>query len=192
MDNNFRPISKEMQLRDNKRKEKEKMKKGLKTYKPLRNRTPIPKKRATPRRRDKSRTKSATGIKKPTLYQRGYFGKDYDKLYEVNGKVCGERVHRTYGEEIPPCSGGLEAHHAKFKSQGGRGTWRNGQPLCTAHHQFAHKESWYAEKWRDIKESMYGEHYYKDEWDLYKEGLIDEPTEEKFEAFMQQFEKKRN
>jgi hypothetical protein len=183
----FRPYSKEMQIG----KKKEKVKK-VKQYKPIQSRKPIKKKRETPRKKDKTRTHIASGEKKPSLYQRGYFGDDYDKMYEEHGQVCGERIVSSYLDGVPPCSGGLEAHHVKFKSGQGRGTWRNGRPLCNAHHRFAHANFWYAEKWRVIHEEKYGEHYFKDEWDLYKEGLITEPTKEAFESYMESFERKTN
>jgi len=37
-----------------------------------------------------------------------------------------------------PCSGGLHAHHRRFRSQGGQGTLDNACCLCSAHHTLAH------------------------------------------------------
>lgn len=186
----FLPYSKEQQLRGSTKKKNKSN--DVKPQKKLIQKTPIPRKRTTPRRTDKTRTHIATGHKKPTLYQRGYFDKDYDRIYEVHGHVCGERVISTPNRDVPPCSGGLEVHHVKFKSGMGRGVFRNGRPLCKAHHDFAHANFWYAEKWRIIHEEKYGEHYFKDEWDLYKEALIDEPTKEEAEKFQRELEKRTN
>ena len=182
------PYSKEQQLKGSTKKKNKSA--GLKSRTPLHGKMPIKKKRETPRRSDKTRTNIASGIKKPSLYQRGYFGTDYDRIYEVHGQVCGERVIPTVG--APPCSGGLEVHHVKFKSGSGRGVFRNGRPLCKRHHDLCHESSAYAEKWRAIHEEKYGEHYFKDEWDLYKEGLIDDPTKDKLEQFQKQFERRTN
>jgi hypothetical protein len=184
----FMPYSKDAQLKGSRKKENKS--KGMRTNTPLRAKKPMNKKRKEPRRTDKTRTNIATGHKKPSLYQRGYFGKDYEKAYEEHGKVCGERIVPTAG--VKPCSGGLQMHHVKFKSGGGRGVWRNGRPLCDGHHDLCHESREYADKWREIHAEKYGEDYYKDEWDLYKEGKIVEPTKEHLEAYMGERERKTN
>lgn len=165
---------------------------GLRTNTPLIAKKPMNKKRTEPRRTDKTRTNIASGVKKPSLYQRGYFGDEYEKVFEIHGEVCGERVIGSHGKDVPPCSGNLEVHHVKFKSGGGRGVWRNGRPLCKTHHDLCHTSFWYAEKWREIHEAKYGEYFYFDEWDLYKLGLINEPIRAKLEEFMHQHEKRTN
>ena len=71
-----------------------------------------------------------------------------------------------------------------FRSQGGRGKWRNLLPLCKEHHQAAHTGRELNDHLKEHMTKLYGPHYYKDEWDLNDEGLIDEPTKSTYEAFM--------
>jgi hypothetical protein len=81
----------------------------------------------------------------------------------------------------------IEFHHAKFRSGSGRGVFRNGVPLCNAHHTLNHtgegsKET--ADRWRAFLKDLYGEFYYMDEWDLWLLGKIEEPTRKHLEEFM--------
>jgi hypothetical protein len=89
----------------------------------------------------------------------------------------------------------IEFHHAKFRSASadgsGRGVWRNGVPLCNAHHSLNHtaegsRET--ADKWRAFLKSLYGEFYFMDEWDLWLLGKIEEPDKKHLEEFMEKQE----
>ncbi len=99
--------------------------------------------------------------------------KEYDKALEHYGYQCLES-----GSNL------IEMHHITFRSQGGRGGWRNLVPLYPTFHKRCHNDRAYANKWRELHEKKFGPHYYKDKWDLWKEGLIQNPTDELFEEFM--------
>lgn len=117
-------------------------------------------------------------LKTPSRYHRGQFSmKDKQKIDEVYGHAC-----------IVCGNAFIEYHHCKFLSGMGRGTWRNGIPLCGENHRLAkdspHKSEITAEKYRQHKIKMYGEYYYMDRWDLFKRNLIPNTTESAFEEFM--------
>lgn len=78
----------------------------------------------------------------------------------------------------------IEMHHVVFRSQQGRGGFRNLHPLCKKHHDLAHKDRVFADWLRSQHENRYGPHYFKDCFDLWKEGHIENPTPELFEKFM--------
>ncbi|WP_375709690.1 HNH endonuclease [Geobacillus subterraneus] len=78
----------------------------------------------------------------------------------------------------------IEAHHVRFRSQGGRGKWRNLAPLCHCCHQAVHQNRALAERLMAVREDMFGKWYWADEYDLYENGLIKEPLKENFEDFM--------
>lgn len=116
-------------------------------------------------------------FKIPSKKVRGtYTEAEYQKAINVYGIHCLDPRCGRFAQEM---------HHAYFRSGGGRGTWRNAVPLCTEHHIMCHKEREYADYWRDYLEKLYGEHYYKDMYDLWMEGLIEEPSKSEFEAFME-------
>jgi hypothetical protein len=84
----------------------------------------------------------------------------------------------------------IDAHHLVFRSQFGSGNWRNLAPLCKEHHMKAHKDYNFAEYLRQERAERFGSHFWKDKYTLFKEGLIPTPTDEMFERFMQEQEKK--
>lgn len=53
------------------------------------------------------------------------------QVLEVYGLTC-------VASSIGPCTGRIEAHHVKYRSQGGEDDWRNGIPLCGHHHRLVH------------------------------------------------------
>lgn len=61
---------------------------------------------------------------------------------------------------------GTQIHHVKFRSQGGRGVYSNGVLLCHSCHRKVHDNRELALQWQKHFESMYGNDYYKDEFDL--------------------------
>lgn len=158
---------------------------GIKTKKPLQKKpikTKIPiyqEKRAKQKKSNKPEKAPREGIKPPKRSIRNEFTeadkKKIDKAF--GGKKCAQCGNPN-----------IEYHHAKFRSasaQGsGRGVWRNGIPLCKSHHDLCHDDYLYAQKWRDLLRSLYGEYYYMDKWDLWLAGLIEDPNEKEFEAFM--------
>lgn len=135
-------------------------------------------------RKRKQTKKALNEFKPPSRYKRSQFSmKDKQKIDEIYGHsclVCGTIY--------------IEYHHCKFASGLGRGTWRNGIPLCGDHHRLSddspHINREVAEKYRQHKLKLFGPYYYMDAWDLYMKGLIPNTTEEAFESFMKKEEER--
>lgn len=127
--------------------------------------------------------------KKPKTYK----GRIIPKA-KVRAKISKKEYNRAieeYGAYCNVCgSPYIEMHHIKFRSQGGRGGYRNLIPLCKKHHMLAHKDRQFSEKLRSEREKRFGKWYWADRFDLFKAGLIPTPTEECFERFMQEKERK--
>lgn len=118
------------------------------------------------------------GKTRPKASQRGRITPhEYYMSLEMHRRADGHYGCYSCGSEQ------VEMHHVVFRSQGGRGVWRNLVPLCKEHHNKAHSDRKYSDALRSAFRKMYGEHHYKDEWDLFDERLIDEPTKECYEAF---------
>lgn len=99
--------------------------------------------------------------------------REYNRVIEEHGSVCLE-CNNPY----------IEIHHVKFRSQGGKGNFRNLIPLCKEHHMKCHKVRAYNEKWVEWLQGQYGEWYWADKYDLWKNKLINDPTYELYEKFM--------
>lgn len=99
--------------------------------------------------------------------------KEYDKVVEVHGFRC-----------VQCGATPIEMHHVKFRSQGGKGTWRNLRPLCKDHHMLVHSREVLTHSAKQLHKSMYGEYYWCDKYDLFKMGLIEDPNDDEFEGFM--------
>ncbi|AWO74945.1 HNH endonuclease [Geobacillus thermoleovorans] len=127
-----------------------------------------------PKKRKKPQTYKGRVI--PSRKARGSVSKrEYTRMIEEFGNaclVCGS----TYN---------IEAHHVRFRSQGGRGKWRNLAPLCKIHHQLAHQDRDFADWLRQEREARYGSWYWADEYDLFQAGLIPNTTKEAFEKYME-------
>lgn len=120
------------------------------------------------------------GVKIPSRRVRGQISKaDYEKALEYWGGGCAVTGQLT-----------VEMHHAKFRSSGGRGTWRNLVPLIQPLHRKCHTEIEFADYWRQELEKRFGPWYWADRFDLYKAGLIPNATHEAFEKFMRKEEAK--
>ncbi|MGG3893153.1 HNH endonuclease [Geobacillus stearothermophilus] len=121
----------------------------------------------------------------PSKKTRGKISKkDYMKAIEVYGPYCAE-CGSPY----------IEMHHVKPKglSAGGRGVWRNLVPLCPEHHRGktgVHQSKELMEKYQRRHEALYGQYYYCDKYDLFKLGLIPTPTDECYERFMREEERR--
>jgi hypothetical protein len=112
-----------------------------------------------------NRTKRA---KKRNSIQSG----DYQKMIENFGSDCYFCKKQ-----------GVEAHHVKFRSQGGRGTWRNLRMLCIPCHDDLHTLEEMRIELQAEHERLFGRYYYMDHVDLFETGLIDEPDEKHKEQF---------
>jgi len=98
--------------------------------------------------------------------------KEYDKAIEEFGSRC-------------HCGAtNIEMHHIKLRSDSGKGTYRNLIPLCGAHHRLTHTSNQLLQGYQNMRITAYGEYYWCDKYDLFKLGLIEDPNEEEFEAFM--------
>lgn len=114
-------------------------------------------KRKKPKQKDRTRIKA----------------KDYNKTIEVFGDMCFCGNPR------------IELHHIRFRSSGGKGTWRNLIGLCKQHHTLAHTDNQYRRHLEIQRMRMFGEFYWCDAHDLYEKGIIPEPTEKEMEAYFE-------
>jgi HNH endonuclease len=153
---------------------------------------PVPK--PTKQRKEKPRRKGKAKIPKkrkkklevykgrtiPSAKTRGQISKrEYERMIEEFGSVC-----------IICGNPYIEAHHLRFRSQGGRGKWRNLAPLCKEHHMKAHSDRKFADWLREEREKRFGSWYWADEYDLFKANLIPNTTKEMFERFMKEEEER--
>ncbi len=114
--------------------------------------------------------------------------------WKQRGKFSKQAVNdilRIWGEWCFVCgSPSYQIHHVYEKGfgKGGRGVKTNGLPLCQTHHtdqnHGIHHDRALYEKVREMFIQRFGEHYYKDMYDLWMEGHIENPTDELYEKFM--------
>lgn len=119
-------------------------------------------KRTKPRQKDRTRIKA----------------KDYQRAAEEHGKYC-----YFCGK-----TAGLELDHVQPRSRQGKGTWRNLRFLCIEHHRgtkSVHTSREMRNKLIELHTEMYGVYFWADAYDLYKNGLIDDPTDKAFEQFFE-------
>lgn len=91
----------------------------------------------------------------PKRVNRGKFSKAVrDEVYERDQGRC-----RMCGRL------GTELHHVKFRSQGGRGVSTNALTLCTKHHSEVHSNAELADYWVQTYIELYGDGFWKDEFD---------------------------
>ncbi len=86
--------------------------------------------------------------------------KDYNEALRRHGDYC-----YLCGTTV-----GLEAHHVRFRSNGGRGGWRNIRFLCNEHHRgkySPHQDEGVRRALEVIHEEMYGEWFWADRYDLF-------------------------
>ncbi|MEK4030829.1 HNH endonuclease signature motif containing protein [Pseudobacillus sp. FSL P4-0506] len=159
----LQPYSKEQQLAGHQRE------KDTPKYKPKR----------FNRRKRQTKKVDYKGIKIPSRAKRSEFTlKDKQKIIELYGDGC-LFCYSPY----------VEYHHRKFRSGLGRNNPRNGAPLCNLHHRQVHEQPELAEKLREEARERFSEDYFKDKYDLWKEGKIERPTDELFERFFEGVEK---
>lgn len=157
--NEFRPYSKETQLKGH---QKEKRKPKPKEKRPKKQKNPhLYRGRLIPER--KERTKITP--------------ENYNKMIETFGSWCQECGYTP-----------IHAHHLVFRSSIGTGNWRNLCPLCTECHDRAHKDAGFAEMLREKRAAVYGPHFGQDKWSLFKLGLINNTTDASYERFMREQE----
>jgi 5-methylcytosine-specific restriction endonuclease McrA len=106
---------------------------------------------------------------------------EYKRAIEEHGYIC-----LVCGTTI-----NLECHHVVPKGfsriKNGRGVWRNLRFLCSEHHRGktgVHQNKQLMDYLQSEHESLYGPNFYKDRFDLFKEGLILNSTKESYEDFM--------
>jgi hypothetical protein len=156
-------------------KQAKKKKTGIKKVKPYNRKVITPKPKKKPKTKKEQKV-IRDGLKIPDKKKRGDWSDfDREKALEVNGAQCKDPNCRLQAVNL---------HHAKFRSGDGRGKWRNAIPLCKKHHDQAHTLRKYADFLRSTLEAKYGPHYFKDEWDLWLAGLIQDPNKIDYEEFM--------
>lgn len=153
--NEFRPYSKTQQLRGH-QKSKDKPKYKERRY-----------------RKKRKKLETYKGRTIPPARARGAISKtEYEKAVEAFGAVCA-----ICGDNR------IEMHHIRFRSQQGRGKYRNLIPLCKTHHNQAHQDRKFADGLREQRVEMYGSFFWADKYDLFKAGLINNTTDTEFEKF---------
>lgn len=126
------------------------------------------------------------------LKQEIFKGRRFPK-WSVRGKISKSNYNKALNEHGNYCFvcgtvDSLEAHHVRFRSDGGRGGWRNIRFLCTEHHRgdySPHKNRELRETLEEAHTALYGKWYWADKYDLFKEGLIPNTTDKAFEEFME-------
>ncbi len=166
----FKPYSKEYQLRHSK-KDNDKPKIKEQRYKKKKKKSPL-------------KQEVYKGRKIPTKQQRGKVTKkEYNEALRRQGEMC----------LICGTNQGLEAHHVKFRSDNGRGTFRNLIFLCSNHHRgniSPHQNESIRKKLELLQESKYGPYYWADRYDLFKLNLIPNTDSVTFETYMKGEEEK--
>lgn len=152
----FRPYSKEEQLKGH---QKSKDKPKFKEKRP---------------KKKKKKLEVFKGRTIPTSKVRGTISKkEYERTIEAFGSTC-----VFCGDPR------IEVHHIKFRSQQGRGQYRNLIPLCKKHHMQAHENRVFADILREERIQTYGEWYWADKFDLFKVGVIPNTDDKTFESYM--------
>jgi 5-methylcytosine-specific restriction endonuclease McrA len=144
---------------------------------------PVPKPKSPPKEKPKYKEKRPKKKKNPNLYRGRIIPtrKERTRITETDYK----RMMEEFGEYCHLCGyTPVEAHHIVFRSHMGSGNWRNLVPLCHRCHGFAHKYKTFAEQLREERTELFGEHFSKDKYSLFKEGLIQNTTDEAYERFM--------
>lgn len=116
---------------------------------------------------------------------------------KTRGKITAAEYNESlkqHGETCYFCGTtiNLECHHVIPKGfsriKNGRGVWRNLRFLCSEHHRGkagVHQNKEMMEKLQQEHECLYGPHFYKDRFDLFKEGLIPNTSKEAYLEFME-------
>ena len=125
-------------------------------------------------RKKKGKLEIYKGRTIPSAKQRGAVSKkEYARAIEAFGDTC-VYCGNPY----------IEMHHVRFRSQGGRGKYRNLMPLCEQHHRRAHEDREFSDLLRVSREKRFGPWYWADKYDLFKAGKIPNTTDAEFEKFM--------
>lgn len=146
---------------------------------------PIPKPK--PRDKTKKKQKKLETFKGRTIPTKKTRGKITPSEYK--------KAAQEHGEECYFCGNtvNLECHHVMPKGfskvKNGRGVWYNLRFLCAEHHRGktgVHQNKTMMEELQQVHERLYGKHFYKDRFDLFKEGLIPNSAKESLESFMKE------
>lgn len=142
---------------------------------------PKPKKKRYPEKKKKKQMHKPEIYKGRVIPRRSTRGRITSKEYAEALRQCHEQCY------VCGTSEGLEAHHVLFRSNGGRGRWRNVRFLCGEHHRgdySPHQNEDLRKELEQLHESLYGKWYWSDKYDLYKAGIIENTTDRAFENFM--------
>ncbi len=121
-------------------------------------------------------SRERNGIKPPSRSVRNAFTlAERNKALEIFGKSC----------NIPNCPyEAVDFHHVIYRSQIGRGVWRNAIPLCLHHHDLVHEMKAFRKHLEAMRIKQFGPYFYMDKWDLWLKGLIEDPTQKEYDKFM--------
>ncbi|CAM3733072.1 hypothetical protein [Mesobacillus zeae] len=102
-----------------------------------------------------------------------------------------KEIQEIWGEWCFVCGNPDISHHHVYEKgygKGGRGVITNGLPLCNLHHNDhtvgIHFNRKFYNAVREMFIQRFGPHYYKDKYDLWMEGHIENPTDELYKKFM--------
>ncbi|MCK6203951.1 HNH endonuclease [Bacillus infantis] len=149
---------------------------------------PVPKPVSKPKEKPKYREKRPKKKKKkletfkgrtipPAKVRAAITKKEYNRALEAYGAFC-----NVCGNPI------IEMHHIRFRSQQGRGTYRNLIPLCKTHHMKAHSNRMLNDILKKERIQHFGEWYWADKYDLFKARLIPNTDDKTFESYMKEEE----
>lgn len=144
---------------------------------------PIPKPKSAPKEKPKYKEKRPKKKKNPNLYRGRIIPSRKERTMITEAQY--KRMIEIFGDYCLLCGyAPIEAHHLVFRSQMGSGNWRNLAPLCKRCHGMAHQLKTFAEQLREDRAYLFGEHFWKDKYTLFKEGLIPNTEDKTFEKFM--------
>jgi 5-methylcytosine-specific restriction endonuclease McrA len=153
--------------------------------------SPVPKPKSKPKDKpkpkDKRKHKEKQSKKNPYLYKGRLVPnrRERTKITEQDYK----RMIEEFGAYCMVCSfTPIEAHHIVYRSHFGSGNWRNLAPLCKRCHLRAHKDKEFSNQLKNMRIERFGEHYWKDVYSLFKEGLVNNTTKEAYNSFMKKEE----
>jgi hypothetical protein len=149
---------------------------------------PAPKPISKPKEKPKYKEKRPKKKKNSNLYRGRIIPpkKERTRITETGYK----RMIEEFGEYCHLCGHNpVEAHHLVFRSHFGSGNWRNLCPLCHRCHRMAHQLKTFADQLREERAERFGEHFWKDKYTLFKEGLIPNTDDSTYERFMKLQEK---
>jgi hypothetical protein len=146
--------------------------------KPVPKDKPKYKKKRYPTKKKKKPLRVKGRVIPPAKQRSAISKKEYTRAVEAFGSVC-----------VFCGSPRVEMHHIRFRSQQGRGNFRNLIPLCKEHHMMAHSNREFNDSLKESRIELYGNWFWADKYDLFQANIIPNTDEKTFEAYMLSQEK---